>query len=249
MATLSLTVSLKYPKTHGGGGAGAPPISGGGDGDGRAGGSSPDYGQRLRRARLGLAVGLTPVIMLFVSFTSAYIVRQGLPTLDLRTNTYIHDWLPVNLPWILLMVNTVVLLVSSVSMELSRRQITRQAALAPLQSIPGVSLGEERTVPWLGITVVLGLGFLVGQWLAWQELESRGFYLATSASSSFVYLLTGMHAIHLAGGILALLYVAITSLLRRPVEVRRIAVDITAWYWHFMALLWIYIFALLEIAR
>jgi cytochrome c oxidase subunit III len=132
---------------------------------------------------------------------------------------------------------------------LSRRQITRQAALAPVQSIPGVSLGEERTVPWLGITVVLGLGFLVGQWLAWQELASRGFYLATSASSSFVYLLTGMHAIHLAGGILALLYVAITSLLRRPVEVRRIAVDITAWYWHFMALLWIYIFALLEIAR
>jgi cytochrome c oxidase subunit III len=249
MATLSPTVSLKYPKTRGGGAGGAPPINGGGDGDGRAGGSAPNYGQRLRRARLGLAVGLTPVIMLFVSFTSAYIVRQGLPTLDLRTNTYIRDWLPVNLPWVLLMVNTVVLLVSSVTMELSRRQITRQAALAPLESIPGVSLGKERTVPWLGITVVLGLGFLVGQWLAWQQLESRGFYLATSASSSFVYLLTGMHALHLAGGILALLYVAITSLLRRPVEVRRIAVDITGWYWHFMALLWIYIFALLEIAR
>ena len=249
MATLSPTVSLKYPKIHGGGGAGAPPNSGGGGDDGRAGGSSPNYGQRLRRARLGLAVGLTPVIMLFVSFTSAYIVRQGLPTLDLRTNTYVHDWLPVNLPWVLLMINTVVLLVSSVTMELSRRQITRQAALAPVQSIPGVSLGEERTVPWLGITVVLGLGFLAGQWLAWQELENRGFYLATSASSSFVYLLTGMHAIHLAGGILALTYAAITSLLRKPVEARRIVVDITAWYWHFMALLWIYVFALLEIAR
>ena len=58
-----------------------------------------------------------------------------------------------------------------------------------------------------------------------------------------------MHAIHLAGGILALLYSAVTSLLRKPVEARRIVVDITAWYWHFMALLWIYIFALLEIAR
>src|ERR1700758_2755916 len=122
MATLSPTVSLKYPKTHGGGGAGVPPISGGGDGDGRAGGSSPDYGQRLRRARLGLAVGLTPVIMLFVSFTSAYIIRQGLPTLDVRTNTYIHDWLPVNLPWVLLLINTVVLLASSLTMELARRQ-------------------------------------------------------------------------------------------------------------------------------
>jgi cytochrome c oxidase subunit 3 len=249
MATLSPTVSLKYPKTHGGGGAGAPPSSGGGDGDGRAGGSSPNYGERLRRARLGLAVGLTPVIMLFVSFTSAYIIRQGLPTLDVRTNTYVHDWLPVNLPWVLLLINTVVLLVSSITMELARRQITRQSALAPVQSIPGVSLGEEKSMPWLGITVVLGLGFLIGQWLAWQELESRGFYLATSASSSFVYLLTGMHALHLAGGILALLSTAITSLLRKPVEARRIVVDITAWYWHFMALLWIYVFALLEIAR
>jgi cytochrome c oxidase subunit III len=249
MATLSSTVSLKYPKSHGGGGAGIPPTPGGGDGDGRAGGSSPNYGQRLRRARLGLIVGLTPVIMLFVSFTSAYIVRQGLPTLDLRTNTYVHDWLPVRLPWELLLINTVVLLASSLTMELSRRQITRQAALAPVRSIPGVSLGEERSRPWLAITVVLGLGFLAGQWLAWWELESRGFYLATSASSSFVYLLTGMHAIHLAGGILALLYAATTSLLRKPVEARRIVVDITSWYWHFMALLWIYIFALLEIAH
>jgi len=58
-----------------------------------------------------------------------------------------------------------------------------------------------------------------------------------------------MHAIHLAGGIMALLFAAATSLLHKPVEGRRIVVDITAWYWHFMALLWIYIFALIEIAR
>jgi cytochrome c oxidase subunit III len=97
--------------------------------------------------------------------------------------------------------------------------------------------------------VFMGLGFLVGQYLAWIELEARGFFLATSASSSFVYLLTGMHAIHLAGGLIALLYAGITALFRKPVEARRIVVDITAWYWHFMALLWIYIFALLEFAR
>jgi cytochrome c oxidase subunit III len=249
MATLSPTV-VKYPSTRQGGGAGAPPSYGGG-GDGESGGSSPNYGERLRRARLGLAVGITPVIMLSVSFTSAYIVRQGLPTLDVRTNQYVHDWLPVNLPWILLLINTVILLVSSAAMEMARRQITRQAALAGVESIPGVTLGEERRFPWLGITIVLGLAFLAGQWEAWQELAARGFYLATSASSSFVYLLTGMHAIHLVGGIFALLYAGVTSLpvLRRPVEARRIVVDIAGWYWHFMALLWIYIFALIEFAR
>ena len=249
MATLSPTVTVKYPQTRGGGGAGAPPTSGGGGGDGQGGSGSPDYGQRLRRARLGLAVGITPVIMLFVSFTSAYIVRQGLPTLDIRTGTYIHDWLPVNMPWLLLGINTLILLVSSLTMEFARRQITRRAALAPVESIPGVSLGDEDRLPWLGITVILGLAFLSGQWMAWRELQSRGFYLATSASSSFVYLLTGMHAIHLAGGVIALLYAAVTTLLHRPVEARRIVVDITAWYWHFMALLWVYILVLLAVAR
>jgi hypothetical protein len=67
---------------------------------------SPDYGSRLRRARLGLAVAIAPIVMLFVSFTSAYIVRQGLPTLDEKTNTYVRDWIPVNLPIALFLVNT-----------------------------------------------------------------------------------------------------------------------------------------------
>src|SRR3989454_8850109 len=93
----------------------------------------PDYGTRLRRARLGLLVALTPILMLFVSFTSAYIVRQGLPTIDPRTNTLVRDWIPVKLPRLLL-VNTCVLLLSSLGMELARRQIKREAALAPAAS-------------------------------------------------------------------------------------------------------------------
>ena len=248
MATLTPTITIKDPKTGHGGGGVHPPLGGGGD-DSRGGNGSPDYGQRLRRARLGLLVALAPIIMLFVSFTSAYIVRQGLPTLDERTGNYVRDWLQVNLPTALLLVNTVLLILSSITMEFSRRKITREVALAPVKSIPGVSLGDGRGFPWLGSTVVLGMGFLIGQWMAWRELAARGFFLATSPSSSFVYLLTGTHAIHLAGGVLALLYAGVISLMNKPVEVRRIVVDITAWYWHFMALLWIYIFALLEFAK
>jgi cytochrome c oxidase subunit III len=248
MATLTPTISIKDPKLGHGGSGVHPPISDGG-GDGRGDNGSPDYGGRLRRARLGLIVALAPIIMLFVSFTSAYVIRQGLPVLDERTGTYVRDWLQVNLPTSLLMVNTLLLLASSISAELARRQITRQAALAPVESIPGVTIGEDRGFPWLGTTVVLGFGFLLGQWLAWRELADRGFYLATAPSSSFVYLLTAAHAIHLAGGILALLYASASSLFRKPVEARRIVVDITVWYWHFMAVLWIYIFALLEFMR
>lgn len=246
MAISNSNTAIKDPKV-GGIGAG-PPVPGGGGGD-RGGGGTPNYGERLCRARLGMAVAITPIIMLFVSFTSAYVVRQGLPTLDEKSSTYVRDWLPVNLPWVLLLVNSGILVLSSVSMELARRQITRQTALAPVRSIPGVSLGNEKNFPWLGVTLVLGAGFLVGQWLAWKELANRGFYLATSPSSSFVYLLTGTHALHLCGGVLALLYAGVTSLLHTPIERRRIVVDVTAWYWHFMAVLWIYIFALLELAR
>jgi cytochrome c oxidase subunit III len=223
-------------------------VPGGGGGD-HGGNGSPDYGQRLRRTRLGLMVGMVAIAMLFVSFTSVYVVRRGLPTLDDRTGTYVRDWMPVNLPTGLLLVNTLLLVLSSLTAELARRQITRQAALAPVQSIPGVSVGKERNFPWLGATVGLGLAFLTGQWMAWRELADRGFYLATSASSSLVYLLTATHAVHLAGGLLVLLYAVVTSLLHRPVEGRRIVVDVTAWYWHFMALIWLYILALLEFVR
>jgi cytochrome c oxidase subunit 3 len=225
------------------------PPGGGDGGENSQGPNSPNYGARLRRARLGLICGIATVSMVFISLTSAYVVRQGLPTFDGTTNSYVRDWGQVQLPWLLLAINTALLLVSSLTMEFARRDIKRRAALAPLQSMPGISLGKERSFPWLGVTVLLGFAFLVGQWLAWGELRARGFFVDTNPNSSFVYLLTAAHAVHLAGGIIALLWAATTSLLQRPIEGRRIVVDVTAWYWHFMAVLWIYVFALLGFAR
>jgi cytochrome c oxidase subunit III len=246
MAGFSPTVPVSVPETGHGGGSTPPSYGGGGGGSGDG---YPDYGRRLRRARLGLAVALAPIVMFFVSLVSAYIVRKGLPTFDEKTNTYVNEWNSVDLPLTLLLINTGLLAASSISAEFARRQITRQAALAPVRSIPGVSLGNEAGFPWLYITVLLGAGFLVGQWLAWQELAARGFYLATNASSSFVYLMTAAHGIHLAGGALVLLYAAVVSLFPKPIEARRIVVDVTAWYWHFMFLLWVGIFGFLWLMR
>src|SRR6266581_2508606 len=244
MASFSTTATVDDPRISLGGGGILPPVRGGGD-DGGSG--SPDYGTRLRRARLGLLVALTPILMLFVSFTSAYIVRQGLPTLDPRTNTLVRDWIPVTLPKLLL-INTGVLILSSVFIELARRQSKDQAALRAITAHPRVSAGDQMRIPWLSMTLVLGLTFLLGQWTAWRQLAANGFYVATTPSSSFVYLLTGTHAIHLMGGVLALIVAGIASLLRRSAATRSIVVDLTAWYWHFMAALWIYILCLLEFA-
>ena len=244
MASFTPTIPASHPTTSRGKRADLPPVVGGGDG-GRPDPGSPDYGARLRRARLGLGVALTPITMLFVAFTSAYIVRQGLPTFDPHTNTVVHDWIPVPLPTLLFLVNTCVLLLSSATIECARRQLARQVALEPVQSIPGVSLGTERNYPWLALTIVLGLCFLAGQWLAWSDLATRGFYVATGPSSSFVYLLTGAHAVHLVAGVLLLIYAGFHRRQRRSLESRRIVIDVAAWYWHFMGLLWLYLLALL----
>src|SRR5881392_3363464 len=160
MASFSTTATVEDPRVSLGDGGILPPIRGGGGDDSDPG--LPDYATRLRRARLGLLVALTPVLMLFVSFTSAYIVRQGLPTLDPRTNTLVHDWIPVTLPKLLL-INTGVLILSSVFMELARRQIKRLAALASAKSAPRVSVVDPVKIPWLAMTFVLGLVFLFGQ--------------------------------------------------------------------------------------
>src|SRR5712692_11745120 len=245
MASFSTTATVDDPRISLGDDGVLPPVRGGGD-DG-SGPGLPDYATRLRPARLGLLVALTPVLMLFVSFTSAYVVRQGLPTLDPRTNTLVRDWIPVTVPKLLL-INTGVLILSSLFMELARRQIKAQAALASITAHSTVSVGDQVRIPWLAMTLILGLAFLFGQWTAWRQLAASGFYVATTPSSSFVYLLTGTHAIHLMGGVLALFVAGIASLLHRSVATRSIVVDVTAWYWHFMAGLWIYILCLLEFA-
>ena len=240
-------------------GAALPPRSGGGDdGRGREGGdglpdSIPNYGDRLHRARRALAIALVPIFMLFISFTAVYVIRREFVNIDLsgadqNSAGYVQSWIPVRLPWILLLVNTAILAVSSITIELARRKITREAALAPVKSIPGVSLGDETHFPWLGLTTVLGVAFLAGQVFVWSKLSAGGFHLSGGTSVSFIYILTAMHGLHLAGGIIALLYANIASILHRPVEIRRIVVDITSWYWHCMTGLWIYILVLFSFA-
>jgi cytochrome c oxidase subunit 3 len=247
MSPLSPPLTVAQPTTGRGRGGLHPPIRGGGD-DGKSGGP-PDYGRRIQRARLGLIFALAPITALFFGLAGVYIFRHGTFALDPRTGTYVRHWIEVKLPIRLLLFNTFLLLLGSVTMEFARRQVSQQAALAPLRSIPGLLIGTQRGFPWLSSSLLFGLAFLAGQWLAWRELESHGFFLDTSASSAFVYLLTATHAVHLAAGIVALLYAQIIALMHKPVEFRRIVVDVTAWYWHFMALLWICIFAFLYFLR
>jgi cytochrome c oxidase subunit 3 len=173
-----------------------------------------------RTYRLGMWFALTGIVMLFAAFTSALVVRKGMS----------FDWVPVRLPRVLWL-NTFVLMASSATLELSRRSLSAAKA--------------GNFMRWIAATAVLGLGFLAGQLLAWRELAARGVYLATNPSSSFFYVLTATHAVHLLGGVVALVYVVFRARRIAFGQARRTPLDVTAIYWHFLDALWIYVFFVL----
>src|SRR5580698_1231230 len=119
------TYTPSTPMNQSGRGGSVPTVPNGGDDGGPPDSGLPNYGARLRRARLGMICAIATVSMIFVSLTSAYVVRRGLPTFDGTTNSYVRDWGEVQLPWLLLMINTVILLISSLTMEGARRAIAR----------------------------------------------------------------------------------------------------------------------------
>lgn len=234
---------------HGGGGRGPAdnwPRGDGGSGGGRGGGDDvPNYRERLRRYRMLIAFLLVSVVMIFVSFTTAYLVRKAGAVWDPAHNQYTSNWVPTTLPVRILLINTFILLLSSLTLEIARRRAEEDVVLAPIATIPGIQVEHNRSLPWLWLTIGLGLAFLAGQYIAWEELRLSHVDWEPNISSSFFFILTGVHGVHLIGGILALLYAGMTSWLHRPPETRRIVVDVTSWYWHFMAILWVYVFALL----
>lgn len=249
---MSRGISIRQPRTSQGGG-GRGPAAGwpGGGGDGGRGGddNAPSYGERLRRYRMGVMLALASVLMLFVSFTTAYVVRKAGAVWDPARNDYISNWVALTLPVRILLLNTLTLIISSITLEVARRRAAEDVAMAPIIGIPGVRVSISRAIPWIWATILLGVGFLAGQAFAWRALQIDNPTFATNTSSSFFYMLTGVHAVHLVGGVLALLYAGISFWLHRPPETRRIVIDVTAWYWHFMACLWIYIFGLLYFGR
>ncbi len=106
----------------------------------------------------------------------------------------------------------------------------------------GLKNQVENPARWLYITLFLGLLFVAGQYVAWRQLSAQGLYLATNPSSSFFYVLTATHALHVLGGLSGLIYV-IRKLSKS--SLRRSTLDATARYWHFMDVLWLYLLLVL----
>jgi cytochrome c oxidase subunit III len=203
--------------TSGGTGAGGGNADGGGDGSG---------GDESDRARdqisiTGVSILLAAVLMLFMALVSALMVRKGAS----------NDWTALIFPRILWL-NTAILIASSLTLVRSRKNLAANDL--------------EGFRHWWIVTTILGVLFLAGQLAAWRQLVGEGVYLATNPSSSFFYVFTAAHGLHLLGGVIALLYVAMRSVKRQ----RQLAVtEAASLYWHVMDGLWVFIFLLFYLTR
>jgi len=179
-------------------------------------------------ARTGVWVGIAAITMSFAAYSSALIVRQGANP----------DWQHFTLPRILFF-NTLVVLASSVTLY-----VARPRSPATVDRSGTVTAVDAPHLNWLYVTLTLGALFLVGQILAWRNLVGQGITLASGPSGSFFYLLTAMHGLHLLGGLAGLLYVVYR--VRQSTTERAVrAYGAASLYWHFMTVLWMYLFALL----
>lgn len=199
-------------------------IGGGGRGPGktaRYGGGGdhqpPERQFPVSSYRMAIWLAIASMTMMFVALTSAYIVNQA------------KDHLLALPP--ILWLSSAVILACSVTIELARRSLRRRT--------------EEGLMRWLGVTTGLGLVFLVSQYLAWRYLRAEGFYVNTNPHAGYAFMLTALHALHLAGGLLVLIYVTVRVRMGDWAAARkRVSVDATAIYWHFLAGLWIFLFVL-----
>jgi cytochrome c oxidase subunit 3 len=208
----------------GGGGGGPTPPPGGGDdgGDGKR--RRPGGRPSPNRYYTGITLGIVSILMFFMALASAFLVRRGTS----------GDWIPVHLPAVL-WINTLALIASSFTLERARRSLSR------------LDVSGFRKL-W-ALTTGLGALFLIGQLVAWRQLVAQGVFMASNPASSFFYIFTAAHGVHLLGGVGALVYVFVRKFDNNRSIALPTAAEVASYYWHFMDGLWVFLLALLYLGK
>jgi cytochrome c oxidase subunit 3 len=181
---------------------------------------------RKKSAKSLLWIGIVSIIMLFSGLTSAYVVRADN-----------GNWLVFELPSIAI-ISTAVIIASSFTMFLAQMSIKKDKLKA--------------TTLYLFLTLTLGVVFTYTQYLGWKELTLQGIYFLgkySNASGSFLYLIAVVHLLHLFGGLISLLITLFQSIKKRYSSEDYLGIELSAIYWHFIDLLWIYLFLFLYFFR
>lgn len=167
--------------------------------------------------RIGMWLAIVSATILFVSLNVLYVYN----------NAGRRSIIMPRVLW----VSTGLIILSSLTVEFSRRALRQRR--------------EERFRLLIYVTFGLGLAFLIAQLMAWQGLQAAGFYLNRNFRSSFAYIFTALHGLHLVGGLGGLLYLLVRSPVTWTRIRRRVSVDVTAIYWHFLSGLWLYLWVLI----
>ena len=168
---------------------------------------------------VALSTFLAVATSFFALILSAYSLRMEL-----------GDWVPLTEPQ-LLWINTVILVLASVAFQWTRNVAVKERS--------------SRIRPGLLITGALTLAFLVGQFIAWQQLNASGQYVTSNPSNAFFFLLTGVHGIHILGGMYVWARATIRAWTSADADALRQSIELCTIYWHFLLLVWLVIFGLL----
>lgn len=169
--------------------------------------------------KFGLWLFMITVVMIFASLTSAYIVRQAE-----------GNWVVFELPmemWI----TSAIIAISSISMQMAYFAAKKD--------------NLERVKLLVTITSILGVAFLIGQFFVWGALVDQNIFLVGNPSGSFLYILSGLHGLHLVSGIIFLIIVLISTFKYKVHSKNLLQIQMCATYWHFLGVLWIYLFVFL----
>lgn len=171
--------------------------------------------QKMHPHKFTMWVAIGSIIMMFAGLTSAFIVKSN------QTN-----WITVTLPkafWI----STAVIIISSITLQMALRSF-KQREMSKYRSL-------------IGITLILGISFVALQWLGFRELWAQQITFKGSGAGQFLYVIFGLHAIHVIGGIITLLVMFIKAFAGKVKLYSAVPVEVAAMYWHFVDLLWIYL--------
>jgi len=181
---------------------------------------------RIHPHKFTLWVAMGSIVMMFAGLTSAYIVRSNQA-----------NWLEFNLPAIF-WYSTAVILASSITMHLSVKAFRAREM--------------QRYRSLITITAALGVVFAVLQFFGFKELGSHGVLLlgqGSNPAASFLAIITGLHVLHVLGGVIAILVIFIRAYNTRSKSYNTVPVEIVSTYWHFVDILWIYLFVFFSIAH
>jgi len=179
---------------------------------------TPEYNRsKIHQHKFALWVGIGSIIMMFGAFTSAYVVRRAS-----------GNWFEFKLPDIFLL-NTAVIVLSSITIHLSYKAFVNGA--------------EKRYKGLLITTFLLGIAFIILQYYGWQAMDAIGATFTVNPSSSFIYVISGLHAAHVLGGLGALGVAMVHAFILpyKPTPRRKLRFELVVQYWHFVDILWVYL--------